>query len=103
MKGNVAMRISILVLSAASLVTLGSIAKADDHLFQAVESGGLTEGVSQPFLAHGANSKVPEEAAGRGSPFTSFPENSGELGIPSTNQTTAEHGQELPNQAGPKN
>jgi hypothetical protein len=101
-KGNVAMRIPVLIISAASLIALGGIAQADDHLFQAVDVGGLTEGVSQPFQENGAG-KVPEEAPGRGSPFTSFEENTGELGIPSTAQPQAHHEQQLPGSAGPKN
>ena len=35
------MKISVLIISAASLVALGGLAQADDHLFQATESGGL--------------------------------------------------------------
>jgi hypothetical protein len=94
------MRIPIILISAASLVALGGIAKAADHHFQAVQSGGLTLGVSGPFLPHGANGHVPDTAPGHGSPFTAF--EPADLGIPSTDQTNAQHGQALPAQAGPK-
>jgi hypothetical protein len=77
------MRIPILIISAASLITLGGIAKADDHLFQAVDSGGLTLGVSAPFQPHGANNHVPDTAPGRGSPTTSFDPSGEDLGTPS--------------------
>ena len=41
------MRIPILMITAASLIALGGIAKADDHLFQAVTEGGLDNGHQQ--------------------------------------------------------
>jgi hypothetical protein len=66
------MRIPIVIISAASLVALSGIAKADDHLFQAGPEGvGALSEDSQPFQPHGANNVVPEEVgAGQGSPFT---------------------------------
>src|SRR5262245_52399768 len=99
-KGNIAMRLSIILISAASLVALGGIANAADHHFQAVQSGGLTLGVSGPFLPHGVNGHIPDNAPGRGSPFNAF--EPGDLGIPSTDTMQAHNGQVLPPQAGPK-
>ena len=78
--------------SAASLIALGGIAKADDHLFQAVTEGGLDNGHQQ------ATVKVTLQ--GRGSPFTSF---SDETGVPSADpdDTASENGaHDLPDQAG---
>jgi hypothetical protein len=89
------MRISILIISAASLVAFGGLAQADDHLFQAFEKGLDGNEQSQG----GANSISP----GRASPFTSFPDNTAEQGIPSTDQEQAHQGQDLPAKAGPKN
>jgi hypothetical protein len=60
------MRIPILIISAASLVTLAGIAKADDHLFQA-EQHGLSKD-SNAF--NHAQAFDHEEAPGQGSPFT---------------------------------
>ena len=96
------MKISIII-SAVSLFALGGLAHADDHLFQAVQSGGLTLDESAPFQPHGANQHVPDEAPGRGSPFTAFEDE--DLGIPSANPdvTQSDHGQTLPGNAGPKN
>jgi hypothetical protein len=76
------MRIPILILSAASLVALGSLAKADDHLFQAESPGhGL-------FNNDNSQAVHAEEAPGRGSPWTAFEDE--DLGIPSTRTPQAE-------------
>jgi hypothetical protein len=72
MKGNVAMRIPILILSAASLVALGGLAQADDHLFQATQHGLPLE---KALTLH--------DAPGRGSPFVAF-DREEDLGTPST-------------------
>jgi hypothetical protein len=65
---NVAMRIPVLIISAASLIALGGIAKADDHLFQAEQPGhGLSED-SNAF--NNAQAFEHEEVPGQGSPFT---------------------------------
>ena len=92
------MRISILIISAASLLALGGLAKADDHLFQAGPDGvGALSPDSQPFQANPTGFTPEEDAPGQGSPFTG-----GEQEIPATAQDHAHHGQELPNTAGPK-
>ena len=76
------MKLLLSMITTALLVTLGGLAQADDHHFQAVQSGGLTLGVSGPFLPHGVNGHIPDEAPGRGSPFKAFdPE---DLGTPSS-------------------
>jgi hypothetical protein len=61
-KGNIAMRIPVLIISAASLVALGGIAKADDHLFNAQQHGLMNNDHSQG-VEHS------DEAPGQGSPF----------------------------------
>jgi hypothetical protein len=89
------MKVPMLIISAASLVALGNLAKADDHLFQAVDSGGLSE--EKALSIH--------DSPGRGSPFTSFSDNVNEQGVPSADPevTASEHGaHELPTSAGPK-
>ena len=50
------MKIPMSIIAVASLVALGGIAKADDHLFQAVTEGGLggpaadhTHATGEPF------------------------------------------------------
>jgi hypothetical protein len=68
------MRIPVVIISAASLVALGGLAQADDHLFQAVTEGGL----GGPATEH--TQALNHDSPGRGSPFTSF---SDELGTPS--------------------
>jgi hypothetical protein len=91
------MKIPMSIIAAASLVALGGIAKADDHLFQAVTEGGL----GGPAADH--THALDHDSPGRGSPFTSF---GNELGVPSADpeETQSGHGQhELPDQAGPKN
>jgi hypothetical protein len=93
------MRIPVLIISAASLVMLAGVAKADDHLFQAGPDGvGALSEDSQPFQdnPHGFNPE--EDAPGQGSPFTGD-----EQEIPATGTASAHHGQELPDRAGPKN
>ena len=87
------MRIPVLIISAASFIALGGIAKADDHLFQATQAGGLTEDKAESL----------HDSPGRGSPFTSFPDNTDEQGVPSADpdETQSGHGaHELPDQAG---
>jgi hypothetical protein len=87
------MRIPVLIISAASLVVLGGVARADDHLFQAVTEGGLGGNDNQ-------QATVKSDAPGRGSPFTSFGD---ETGVPSADpdDTASEHGaHDLPDQAG---
>jgi hypothetical protein len=94
------MKVPMLLISAATMVALGSIAKADDHLFQATQ-GGLSEESTAFDHTHAFDHDSP----GRGSPFTSFPENKSELGVPSADpeDTASEHGaHQLPDTAGPK-
>jgi hypothetical protein len=73
------MRISVLIISAASLVALGGLAQADDHLFQATESGGLI--VQDDVCCFTRTDKSLPDSPGRGSPFTAFEED--DLGTPS--------------------
>jgi hypothetical protein len=79
------MRIPILIISAASLITLGGIAKADDHLYQALQ-GGLGKGPAadnaQVFTTNSAGYSG-DLAPGRGSPFTSLDPSGEDLGTPS--------------------
>jgi hypothetical protein len=85
----------MLIISAVSVIALSGLAKADDHLFQAVDSGGLTE--EKALSLH--------DSPGRGSPFTSFPDNVDEQGVPSADpdETASGHGaHDLPTNAGPK-
>jgi hypothetical protein len=59
------MRIPLIMFSAASIVALGGIASADDHLFQASTDGrGLDGNLNAQASEHS------EEAPGQGSPFT---------------------------------
>jgi hypothetical protein len=64
---NMEMRTSILIISAASLVALGGIARADDHLFNA-EQPGLGLSVDSNAFDH-AQAFAHEEVPGQGSPF----------------------------------
>jgi hypothetical protein len=97
------MRIPMFVIAVASLVALSGLAKADDHLFQAVVSGGLIGDPADSESCCSTRSGKPiPDSAGRGSPFTSFGNSIDEQGIPSTDQDHAHHGQALPDQAGPK-
>jgi hypothetical protein len=94
------MRIPVLIISAASLVALGGIAKADDHLFQATEGG-----LSEDSTAFDNTRAFDHDSPGRGSPFTSFPNNTNEQGVPSADpeETQSGHGEhDLPANAGPK-
>jgi len=89
---NVAMRISALIISAVSLVALGSLAQADDHLFQATKSGGLI-GDAENCCFTRTNKSLPD-SPGRGSPNTAFEEE--DLGTPSVgvdklNEKAQEH------------
>ena len=63
------MRIHTIVIAGASLMALASIAKADDHLFQATQHG-LVDG-SQPFQTNPAGHGG-DLAPGQGSPFAGF-------------------------------
>jgi hypothetical protein len=84
------MRIPLIMFSAASIVALGGIAWADDHLFQAVDSDGLTLD-SQPFQENGAG-KIPDDAPGQGSPFTSFSGEEEDMKTPATaTQAAVDH------------
>jgi hypothetical protein len=65
------MKTRALFVAGSGLVALVGIAKADDHLFQAVHVGGLTTS-SQPFQENGSGKFPDEFAPGQGSPFTSF-------------------------------
>jgi hypothetical protein len=56
------------LIAGASLMALAGIAKADDHLFQATEFGGLSE-EGQPFQENPAGHSG-DLAPGQGSPFT---------------------------------
>jgi hypothetical protein len=95
------MRISVIMISAASLLALGGIAKADDHLFQATQSGGLI-GDASSCCSTRTDKSLPD-SPGKGSPFTSF---SGETGVPSVDEEqvpASENGaHDLPASAGPK-
>ena len=54
------------ILAGALLLALASIAKADDHLVNALDHGLKPD--SQPFQKNPAG-RTPEEAPGQGSPF----------------------------------
>jgi hypothetical protein len=62
------MRIPVFIISAAALVALGGLAKADDHLWQAEQLGhGLA--IDSNAFNH-AQAFEHEEVPGQGSPFT---------------------------------
>jgi hypothetical protein len=73
------MKISALIISAATLVALGGLAQADDHLFQATKSGGLIGSADDCCFTR--NGKSLPDSPGRGSPNTGFDED--DLGTPS--------------------
>jgi hypothetical protein len=86
------MRISALIISAASLVALGGLAQADDHLFQATKSGGLI-GDDLNCCVTRTDESLPD-SPGRGSPNTAFEDD--DLGTPSVgvdklNQNAQDH------------
>jgi hypothetical protein len=56
------MRIPFVIIAASSLIALGGIANADDHLFQA-ELHGLANNPNSQGIIHG------DKAPGQGSPF----------------------------------
>ena len=59
------MKIPMSIMAAASLVAFGGMAKADDHLFNALLPGhGLFQNDHSQAVEHS------EEAPGQGSPFT---------------------------------
>jgi hypothetical protein len=90
-KGNPAMRIPVFIISVASLIALGGLAQADDHLFEATRHG---LSLDKALTLH--------DAPGRGSPFTAFEDE--DKGIPSADpeRTQSEHGQTLPDAADPR-
>jgi len=64
-KGTEPMKIPMSIMAAASLVAFGGMAKADDHLFNALLPGhGLFQNDHSQAVEHS------EEAPGQGSPFT---------------------------------
>jgi hypothetical protein len=86
------MKISALIISAASLVALDGLAQADDHLFQATKSGGLVgDAVDCCFTRNG---KSLPDSPGRGSPFTAFePDDLGtpSVGVDRLNENAQDH------------
>jgi hypothetical protein len=62
------MRKLAILAGAVSLFAGANIAQAADHLFTATAAGGLTEGISQPFL-NGTNNpgRSGEDVPGQGS------------------------------------
>jgi hypothetical protein len=82
------MRIPMFVIAAASLIALGGLAQADDHLFQANKVGGLTSQGDECCFTRTGHAIPNDNAPGRGSPWTAFEEE--DLGIPSTRTPQAE-------------
>jgi hypothetical protein len=67
-------RLAIALATGTSLFFLNSAGYASDHLFTATATGGLTLGVSQPFL-NGTNNNpgIPAlSVPGQGSPLSGF-------------------------------
>ena len=60
------MRIPTIIITAASLLAFASLAKADDHLVNALEHGLNPDG--QPFQEN-PTGRSGDEAPGQGSPF----------------------------------
>ena len=78
------MKAYTLLIAAASLVALASLAKSDDHLFEATQHGLSTD--SQPFQTNTAGHSG-DLAPGQGSPFAGE-----DTQTPSTdNETANEH------------
>lgn len=82
------MKITLLIISAASLIAFGGFAQADDHLFQATRHGLPLE---KALTLH--------DAPGRGSPWTGFEEE--DFGIPSTRTPQADPNDTKTNPAKP--
>lgn len=61
------MKVFVFTITAASLVALGGLAKADDHLWQAEQPG---HGLSDNPHSQGFRSDTLAESPGQGSPFT---------------------------------
>ena len=93
------MKTRVLLLAAASLVALGGMATAADHLLNAEQHGlGGNDHTHVFTLNRGGHSG--DTAPGRGSPFLfGSPD---DAGIPSTDTPQAHKGQTLPSAAGPK-
>ncbi|MGF7004585.1 hypothetical protein [Aminobacter sp. BE322] len=73
-----------LLIACAALLALGGVAKADDHLFNALQHGLSPDG--QPFQPNPAGHSG-DTAAGQGSPFTGA-----DMQTPATdNETAADH------------
>jgi len=93
------MKTRVLLLAAASLITMGGMATAADHLLNAEQHGLSGKDPGHVFSANPAG-RGGDVAPGRGSPFLfGDPE---DAGIPSTDTPQAHKGQTLPSTAGPK-
>jgi hypothetical protein len=93
-RGVLAMKTPILLIAAASLIALGGVATAADHLFTADEHGLSNKTITDHPFALNSQQRSGDTAAGRGSPFVFFdPE---DAGIPSTDTPAAHKGQTLP-------
>src|SRR5262245_66162557 len=95
------MKTLILVVTAASsLIALGGVAMAADHLFTAEEHVlNPTTNTNTHAFTPNTQGHSGDSAVGRGSPFVFF--EAGDAGIPSTDTTTgaAQRGVTLPPQA----
>ncbi|HTJ58006.1 MAG TPA: hypothetical protein VL418_10635 [Devosiaceae bacterium] len=60
------MKIRTLIIAGASLIAIAGVARADDHLFNALQHGLTTD--SQPFVTNKAGHSG-DLAPGQGSPF----------------------------------
>jgi hypothetical protein len=87
------MKPRVLLIAAASVIALGGVATAADHLFTAEEHGLSNKTGTHPFIAN-SQGHGGDLAAGRGSPFVFF--EPGDAGIPSTDTAAAHKGQTLP-------
>ncbi len=62
------MKLALLLIVGAAL-SVGP-ALADDHLFQATQSGGLTFDANTDTISNKAGHVIPDKAPGQGSPFS---------------------------------
>jgi hypothetical protein len=84
MERSLNMKLWALLIASAGLAALVGMAKADDHLYQAITKGGLGKGPAAEnthvFTENSAGHSG-DLAPGRGSPFTAFEQD--DLGTPS--------------------
>ena len=90
------MKMRVLLIAAASLIALGGVATAGDHLFKA-EEHGLNNNTNTHVFTPNSQGHSGDSAPGRGSPFVFFEDD--DAGIPSTDKDVAHKGQTLPDAA----